>query len=157
MCSGVAETFILGPYIFEDVARGGMQTFSIKGDQYKAMLRNYIIPELKQRNVINDIIWMQNGAPQHTVLSVRQVLQQHFDDRIIERNFAVSWPPLSPDFTPLDFWLWSYLKSEVYARNLSELKVAIKREILQIHPAMICSSLLKTISRMQSVVVCESQ
>ena len=86
---GVAGTFILGPY-FESVRSSGMQTHSITGALYKTMFENYVIPELQQRNVINDIVCMQNGAPPRIATSVRQVLQQHFGDRIITRNFAVS-------------------------------------------------------------------
>ena len=65
------------------------------------MLENYVIPKLLQRNVINDIVWMQDGAPPRIGTSVRQVLQQHFGDRIIARKFAVSWPPHSNRFLVL--------------------------------------------------------
>ena len=68
------------------------------------MLKNYLISKLQQRNVINDIVWMQDFAISHIVTSVRQVLQQHFGDRIIARNFAVLWPPCFLDLTPMDFW-----------------------------------------------------
>lgn len=155
---GIASTFVLGPYFFEEVTSNGMQTCSITGPRYKTMLQNYVIPELQQRNVVNDIVWMQDGAPPHVATCVRQVLQQNFGDRVISRNFAVSWPPRSPDLTPMDFWFWGYLKSKVYTsnpRDLSELKDAIKREVIQIPPAMLRSSLLSTISRMQCVIVCE--
>ena len=48
------------------------------------MLENYVIPELQQQNVINnDVVWMQDGAPPHIATSVPQMLQQHFDDRIM--------------------------------------------------------------------------
>ena len=39
----------------------------------------------------------KNGAPPHINTSVRQVLQKLFGDRIITRNFGVSWPPRSPN------------------------------------------------------------
>lgn len=45
---------------------------------------------------------------------VRQVLQQHFGDRVISRDFAVSCPPLSPFVTSMDFQIWGYLKLNLY-------------------------------------------
>ena len=54
------------------------------------MLENYVIPELQQQNVINDIVWMHDGVSPHIAINVGQVLQQHFSERIIARNFALS-------------------------------------------------------------------
>jgi hypothetical protein len=31
----------------------------------------------------------------------------------------VQWPPSSPDFTPLDFCLWGWMKSEVYNEKVN--------------------------------------
>ena len=42
------------------------------------------------------------------------------------------WPARSPDLTPLDFFLWGYLKSKVYANDPQDpkaLKSAIKKEV----------------------------
>ncbi|KOC60424.1 hypothetical protein WH47_08494, partial [Habropoda laboriosa] len=33
------------------------------------------------------------------------------------RNAAVNWPPRSRDLTPLDFFLWGYVKSLVYSNK----------------------------------------
>jgi hypothetical protein len=32
----------------------------------------------------------------------------------------VSWPPISPDLTPLDFYLWGHLKTVVYATTVND-------------------------------------
>jgi hypothetical protein len=32
----------------------------------------------------------------------------------------VSWPPRSPDLTPLDFYLWGHLKTVVYATPVND-------------------------------------
>ena len=54
---------------------------------------------------------------------------------------AISWPPRSSNLTPLDFFLWGYLKSEVYVdpypRNLQELTLRITQEFNLIPQAMI--------------------
>jgi len=31
------------------------------------------------------------------------------------RGGTVVWPPRSPDITPLDFYLWGYMRQKVYA------------------------------------------
>ena len=63
-------------------------------------------------------IWFQqDGAPCHSRLDVRQYLQNRFNGRIIHRFSEISWPPRSPDLTPLDFFLWGYLKQKVYLQR----------------------------------------
>jgi hypothetical protein len=43
------------------------------------------------------------------------------------------WPPRSPDATPCDFFLWGFVKDQVYVpplpTNISELKVGIRTAI----------------------------
>lgn len=96
------------------------------------------------RNVFNDIVWMENGTFLCFIASVQQVLQQHFDNRIITCNNAISWPTRCPVFTSIYFCFFSYLKSKVYtlnARNLSGSKYSIKRDFIQIPSAMLYSAL----------------
>ena len=38
---------------------------SVTTSRYAAVLQNYVIPELTQRNELNDIVWMQDGALPH--------------------------------------------------------------------------------------------
>ena len=154
---GITSTFILGPYFFEETTVDGrVQSCTVTSDRYHNMLTHYVIPELQRRNALSNIVWMQDGAPPHVASSVKQCLTQHFGDRVISRHFPFPWPPRSPDLTPLDFWLWGYLKSKVYALNpqtASDLKDAIRREMQQIPLAMARAAVLSTICRMQSVIV----
>jgi len=49
----------------------------------------------------------------------------------------VNWLPRSCDLTPLDFFLWGYLKSQVYTnkpQTIDTLKVNITNAIQQIQP-----------------------
>ena len=60
------------------------------------------------------------------------LLNEKFPGRIISRNSEVNWPPRSCDLTPLDFFLWGYLKSKVYANKpttVQQLKDEIRRHI----------------------------
>lgn len=62
---GIANTFVLSPYFFKHVFSTGMKTCSITSARDTTMLQVYVIPELQQRNVFNDIVWMENGALPH--------------------------------------------------------------------------------------------
>ena len=37
-----------------------------------------------------------------------------FPNRWIGRDGPTPWPPRSPDITPLDFFLWGYVKDKVF-------------------------------------------
>ncbi|CAK1595200.1 unnamed protein product [Parnassius mnemosyne] len=48
---------------------------------------------------------------------IRERLNELFDDRWIGRLGPHAWPPRSPDLTPLDFFLWGYVKERVFNRE----------------------------------------
>jgi hypothetical protein len=59
-------------------------------------------------------------------------LNEKFDNRWIGRGGSISWAPRSPDTTPLHFFLWGYIKTNVYKNNirdLDDLKIKIVEEI----------------------------
>ncbi|GFV13453.1 uncharacterized protein TNCV_129511 [Trichonephila clavipes] len=57
-----------------------------------------------------------NKTAQHvTQLATIDLLKDTFGDRLISRFGPVNWPPRSCDLTQLDYFLWSYVKSLVYA------------------------------------------
>ena len=103
----ISVTVLISPYLFEEATPMDFVTCSVTASRYTAMLQNYVIAELLQRNALNDIIWMQDNAPPHITKSVRRVLEQHFGDRIISSHFPFSWPLGSPDLTPMNFWFFS--------------------------------------------------
>jgi hypothetical protein len=47
--------------------------------------------------------------------TVRDVLKNTYYDRRESRGGISAWPPHSPDFNHLDFYLWEHLKTLVYA------------------------------------------
>ncbi|GFS58978.1 hypothetical protein TNCV_69001 [Trichonephila clavipes] len=66
-----------------------------------------------------------------------QNLKDTFGDRLISRFGPVNWPPRSCDLTPLDYFLWGYVKSLVYAdkpQTLDHLEDNIRRVIADIRP-----------------------
>ncbi|GFT83979.1 putative DD41D transposase [Trichonephila clavipes] len=65
---------------------------------------------------------------------------QHVGDRLNSRFGPVNWPPRSCDLTPLDYFLWGYVKSLVYAdkpQTLDHLEDNIRRVIADIRPQML--------------------
>ena len=62
----------------------------------------------------NQMRFMHDGAPQNFSNLVRQHLSNTFGNQWIGRGGPISWPPRSPDMTPLDFFLWGNLKRLIY-------------------------------------------
>lgn len=105
--AGVIGDQLIGPHILPP---------RLNGETYLDFLQNtlpellLVIPE-EQRN---RIIFMQDGAPPHYSRAVREYLNGRFDTWI-GRDGVVPWPPRSPDLTPLDFFVWGYLKEKIYS------------------------------------------
>ncbi|GFX43509.1 putative transposase [Trichonephila clavipes] len=76
----------------------------------------------------------------HTARATIDLLKDTFGDRLISRFGPVNWPPRSCDLTPLDYFLWGYVKSLVYAdkpKTLDHLEDNIRRVIADIRPQML--------------------
>ncbi|GBM45234.1 hypothetical protein AVEN_63841-1 [Araneus ventricosus] len=121
---------------FEEITANGIQTCSITGQRYRDMPRNFVIPQLQQRGCLQDIFFMQDGAPPHIDRRVKQLLTQYFSDaRVISHHFPTALPPRSPDITTCDFWLWGFLKDNIYRKSpasLLDLRDSFRRHVLDI-------------------------
>ena len=74
-------------------------------------------------------MFQQDGAPPHWGLIVRDFLNETFPNRWIRRNGPTPWPPRSPDITPLDFFLWGYVKDRVYRTPVRDVETLQSRII----------------------------
>jgi len=63
---------------------------------------------------IDNMWFQQDGATCHTPDATMDILHERFEGMVISRGGDVNWSPTSCDLPPLDFFLWSYLKSQVY-------------------------------------------
>ncbi|GBO03083.1 hypothetical protein AVEN_211149-1 [Araneus ventricosus] len=63
------------------------------------------------------VICQQDGAPPHYGNIVREFLDTTFPQRWIGRGAVMAWPPRSPDITPLEFYLWGYVKQHVNSEH----------------------------------------
>ncbi|GFS84091.1 uncharacterized protein TNCV_2364841 [Trichonephila clavipes] len=103
------------------------------------MLTNVFIPELNNHDVRS---CGSNKTAQRvrTARATIDLLKDTFGDRLISRFGPVNWPPRSCDLTPLDYFLWGYVKSLVYAdkpQTLDHLEDNIRRVIADIRPQML--------------------
>ncbi|GFX40741.1 uncharacterized protein TNCV_1218641 [Trichonephila clavipes] len=86
------------------------------------------------------VVPQQDGATCHTARATIDLLKDTLGDRPISRFGPVNWPPRSCDLTPLDYFLWIYVKSLVYAdkpQTLDHLEDNIRRVIVDIRPQML--------------------
>jgi hypothetical protein len=124
---------VIGPYFFKD---GTGQNVTVNGERYRAMIADFFVPQLNDIDVA-ELWFQQDGATCHTAHATINLLRETFDERIISRNGPVNWPPRSCDLTPMDYFLWGYVKSQVYADKpltLDHLEANIRRVIANIRP-----------------------
>ncbi|GFY14231.1 transposable element Tc3 transposase [Trichonephila clavipes] len=103
------------------------------------MITNFFIPELNNHDV-QELWFQQNGATCNTTRDTIDLLKDTFGDRLISRFGPVNWPPRSCDLTLLDYFLWGYIKSLVYAdkpQTLDHLEDNIRSVIADIRPQML--------------------
>ena len=67
--------------------------------------------------MLKKLYFMLDEAAPYTVISSKYVLSDIFQDRLIGKVFTISWPPYSPDLTPIDFWLWPKLKAIIFSKR----------------------------------------
>ncbi|GFV11623.1 putative LOC100569746 [Trichonephila clavipes] len=103
------------------------------------MITNFFIPELNNHD-IQELWFQQDGTTCHTARATIDFMKDTFGDRLISRFGPVNWPPRSCDLTPLDYFLWDYVKSLVYAdkpQTLDHLEDNFRRVIADIRPQML--------------------
>nr|CAI5855931.1 unnamed protein product [Callosobruchus analis] len=59
----------------------------------------------------------QDGAPAHNSRPVREYLSMKFSEKVISTYSETPWPARSPVITPLDFFVWGFIKNYVYQQN----------------------------------------
>lgn len=119
-------------------------TVTVNAERYQRMLTEFLWPALDEINR-DDVYFQQDGATSHTSRDTTALLREKFPGRLISRNGDVNWPPRSCDLTPLDFFLWGYIKEKVYSNNpqtLEALKENIRVVIREITP-QVCEMVMQ--------------
>jgi hypothetical protein len=112
---------VIGPFVFAED--------TVTGANYYDMIHEYLLPQVLELQP--NIIFQQDGAPPHWSLQIRHLLNRHFRGRWIGCGGPITWPPRSPDITPLDFFLWRYVKDRVYATLVPDIATLRTRIALE--------------------------
>lgn len=125
---GLSGNKIYGPYFFEDPETE--QPEVINSDTYLKMLTT-IFPN----NTYPDEWFQQDGATAHTARNTISWLKARFSQRLISHRSDFPWPARSPDLSPLDFFLWGFVKEKVFRTapsNIAQLKNEVRQVIASI-------------------------
>ena len=71
------------------------------------------------------------------------------------RAGPIPWPARSPDLSPLDIWLWGYLKNKVHSHSvatLQELRDAIEDELPAIPAVTVHNATLSVIENAKKLI-----
>ncbi|GFT11903.1 uncharacterized protein NPIL_425361 [Nephila pilipes] len=123
---GLSSRGLIGPFFFDA---------TVTGTIYLNLLQQSIIPSIREDFKQEEFFFQQDGALPHYHRDVRSFLDGILPNRWIGRRGIVEYPPRSPDLTPLDFFLWGYLKDKVYAQKpatVVQLRATIEHECTNI-------------------------
>ncbi|KAG5889937.1 hypothetical protein JTB14_028946 [Gonioctena quinquepunctata] len=127
--AGILGNHIVGPLFLNT---------NSTGEVYLELLQNAIeslILEILEDNPDEfgnlEITFQQDGAPPHYYGAVRRYLDEEYRGRWIGRRGSTEWPARSPDLTPLNFFLWGYLESKVYATEPNNIDVLKQRIVAE--------------------------
>ena len=97
---------------------------------------------------------MQDGASSHTA----QTVVSYLDTYLGKRRWIRDWPPLSPDLNPLDFGIWSILKTKVGERGPKsppDLKAFIMQEVKNLSVETVRKCVDELPRRLECLVECK--
>jgi hypothetical protein len=121
---------IIGPLFFAES--------TVTKETYLDVLQQFVVPQVE--DLQRTAIFQQDGAPPHWGRIVRDYLDTTFPNRWLGRDGPLAWTHRSPDITPLDFFLWGYVKDKVYATKVTgveDLKTRIRDAITPINRGML--------------------
>ena len=118
---------IIGPFLFENDAG---DTVTVTQETYRNVIKKFVSTLKRRHGDLAQEWFQQDGATPHTAIASLELLHSHFGDRVISRRTDHPWAAHLPDLSPLDFFLWGYIKNHVYQNSpatLDELKREIRR------------------------------
>lgn len=102
---------------------------NLNGDRYRGILENVLLNAIEDLplNRRMNVIYQHDGAPAHNSDQVVQFLNTHFPNQWMGTHGPILWPARSPDLTPLDFFLWGYLKDKLYEERCVSVEEMVRR------------------------------
>jgi hypothetical protein len=115
---------LIGPFFFSEK--------TVTEHMYLDMLELYALPQLLPQSILRE-----DGVPAHLCHHVTNHLDREMAGRWIGRGGPIAWPRKLPDLTPLDFFLWGYVKNIVYQVKINDpqhLKARIRDAVAPVTP-----------------------
>lgn len=144
---GLTSAGVVGPYFFDG---------SVTAAAYLHVLETVVWPHARYKR----LTFQHDGAPAHYAASVRTWLDRKFPQRWIGRRGPMEWPPRSPDLTVCDYFLWGYLKEQVYRTNptsLGDLRNRIQQCVTEIPKDMITRACHSAYERFKQCISLEGK
>lgn len=116
--AGIINRTIIGPFYFDG---------NVTAEAYLELLGDFVMPQLHELGLDLTKIWFQHdGAPAHRAFVTQDFLNDNFTNWI---GFGgrIKWPARSPDLTPLDFFFWGYLRSQIYRTRPKTIEELLNR------------------------------
>ena len=149
----LSATQIFGPIFIKE---------RITGDVYQTLLKSEFLPWCKKNNFLEDFWFMQDGAHHaHRTKPVFSLLHKTFHGRVLGLGYPskygcdFDWPPFSPDINPCDYFLWGFLKDQVYKQQfetIDDLKTEIQNKISIIKPTVLESVVSSFENRLDKII-----
>lgn len=110
----------------------------LTGNMYLQILENILLNSIEDvpLDIRAQLILQQDGAPAHNSGVVVEFLNNHFPGKWLGTNGPFSWPARSPDLTPMDFFVWGYLKDELYKaryNTVADMTTRVRQILYGIH------------------------
>lgn len=141
--AGMIGVNIIGPFFVDE---------RVNTEVYLELLGDFILPRLQELNYDPEaIIYQHDGAPAHRSRDAVDWLDENMP-QWIGTNGEIKWPPRSPDLTPLDFFVWPYVKHRVYQmapETIEDLRECIVNVFDTITPEMLLNVNRKILKRLQ--------
>ncbi|XP_054279103.1 uncharacterized protein LOC128997489 [Macrosteles quadrilineatus] len=142
---GLLNDKLVGPHIL-DGAQNGVSYLHFLNNTLPELLEDVAIQSMAR------MFYQHDGAPPHRSRAVVETLRNRFEEKLIAHQGPVNWPPRSPDLTPMDYFLWGYMKTEVYRskpQTREELveKIHTVAETIKSNPIMIRAATLSLVKR----------
>ena len=123
------EGHIMPPHIFE-------VSLKVNTKVYLDVLKSVVIPWLNQVAGGRPWVWQQGSAPAHKSKEIQAWFQKECYDFVLFSH----WPPSSPDLSPLDYFIWSYVENitnVTFHNTKASLITAIRRVFAKLPPALV--------------------
>ncbi|XP_050310430.1 uncharacterized protein LOC126746298 [Anthonomus grandis grandis] len=113
---GLYRNRILGPIIYDG---------NLTAECYLDLILPNIFDVLENEplDIIRDLWWQQDGAPPHNGRNVTRFLNHNFPNQWIGNQGLVRWQARSPDLSPLDYFLWGYLKNRLFKNTPNDINI----------------------------------